>query len=166
MSETHLHLLSNTHLASGQDTVFRPHVLFIDDDSAISFLAKQSLDKSGFQTVLASSADEAIQRLSEYDISIILLDITMPNIDGVEFCQMLKMSSQATDIPVIIISGRFDEDTVQKSFDAGAIDFVRKPVNWTILKNRVSNTIKQINTFKRLKVHESVIDNYLRMIND
>ena len=72
---------------------------------------------------------------------LILLDIMMPEMDGYEVCQKLKSNTQTAGIPVVFLTGAQDDSSQQKAFDLGAVDFISKPINGSVLKSCVKKIL-------------------------
>ncbi len=141
-------------------------ILIVDDDKTLGFLARQVLEKNGYAVEVACNANEAIQIFTESDISAVLLDLSMPRVNGFELCQLLRLSDKGLDIPVIVISGNFNNSTVDQAFAYGATDFVRKPVNWKILQKRLDNTLQHMLAKQKLFESEKSLSMLMNCIDD
>jgi diguanylate cyclase (GGDEF)-like protein len=100
------------------------------------------------EVVTAESATDAFEQLGFYDlggeatdVELILMDIVMPEINGIEACERLKSDERFKDIPVIIVSGMGDLQKLQSAFDAGAVDYVTKPVNKVEILARIRSAL-------------------------
>ena len=102
-------------------------VLIVDDNSVNLQILSTIIIAQGYTVHLASSGLEALTIVRSESISIILLDIRMPEMDGFEFCRQLKADPQTQDIPVIFISAYNDEQSILTGFELGAVDFISKP---------------------------------------
>ena len=102
-------------------------VLIIDDEAAIREALSGILADEGFSALTAASAEEGLQLLDEKEVSLILLDIWMPGIDGLE---ALKLIKQRFDLPVIMISGHGTIETAVQATRSGAFDFIEKPLSY------------------------------------
>ncbi len=106
-------------------------VLIIEDDSFLQGLEAGKLEKGGFDVITASSGEEALKKITEPDISIILLDLVLPNFDGFEILKKIKEVDALKNIPVIVFSNLSDEKSLEKSKELGAVDFMVKS-NFTL----------------------------------
>lgn len=117
-------------------------VLIVDDNSANLQLLSAIITAEGYSVFLASSGLEAMKIAKSQYVSIILLDIRMPEMDGFEFCRQLKADPQIQDIPVIFISAYNDEQSILTGFQLGAIDFISKPFQKAEILARLKNHLR------------------------
>jgi DNA-binding response OmpR family regulator len=121
------------------DTVEReqPVVLAADDDEDILELIAFRLEHSGYTVLQARDGEEALDlaRTSRPDLAV--LDVMMPKIDGFEVTRRLREDDSTTRIPIILLTARTQEADVQRGFDAGADDYIRKPFSPQELGARV-----------------------------
>jgi DNA-binding response OmpR family regulator len=106
-------------------------VLIIEDDSFLQGLEAGKLERDGFEVITASSGEEALKKIKEPGIDIILLDLILPNFDGFEILKKIKEIKTLNKIPVIVFSNLSDEKSMEKSKELGAIDFMVKS-NFTL----------------------------------
>jgi putative two-component system response regulator len=118
------------------EEVLLGHVLVVDDDRGLLAILDGILQKS-FQVTQASSGPEALHVLENTAVDLVLLDIMMPVMDGLEVCRVIKSRPDTKDIPVIFLTGSEDEDAEETALDAGAVDFISKPVRPRIVESRV-----------------------------
>ena len=112
-------------------------ILVVDDELEIRNLLSQFITEEGYEVILASNGEEAIELAERENPQVILLDIMMPGIDGIETCKRLKAEEKTRFIPVIMATALWDKYT--EAIDAGAEDFVTKPFNLTELSHRVKS---------------------------
>lgn len=113
-------------------------ILIIDDDPGFRLITNSVLSTAGFVVEEASSGAEGLEKINEQLPDIILLDAVMPDMDGFETCRLLKKNPALTDIPIIMATGLEDLNSIHQAFDAGASDFIAKPINYPILLQRVN----------------------------
>ncbi|MBM4054199.1 MAG: diguanylate cyclase [Planctomycetes bacterium] len=126
------------------------NILIIDDSEDLCLLLGTILKKEGYKNVsFAKSAKEAYEMLridhplkSAITYDLILMDIVMPEIDGIEACIQIKAKEHVRDIPIIIITGSVEDNYIKQAFEAGAIDYVNKPINRIELLARVRSVLK------------------------
>ncbi|MFH1674775.1 MAG: diguanylate cyclase [Pseudomonadota bacterium] len=130
-------------------------ILIVDDSEYSRALIQHILEKGGYTNVLtAKSAHEAFKILgvdaevrdnsecSGQLVDLVLLDITMPEIDGIEACRTIKSVKLLEDLPVIMVTANADDDSLKQAFEVGAIDYVTKPINKVELLARVRSSLK------------------------
>jgi CheY-like chemotaxis protein len=115
-------------------------VLVVDDEREIRDLLKEFLTDQAYEVILASNGKEAIELAEREHPDVILLDVKMPEIDGIKVCQRLKEEPSTQFIPIIVITGYVDNKT--DAIEAGADDFVHKPINLTELGFRVKSILR------------------------
>ncbi len=119
------------------------NILIVDDNATNILLIEAILETEGFtNTYSASSALEAYEVLEHEDINIILMDIMMPEIDGLEATEAIKSNSKLSHIPIVMVTATDDDDLLKQSFELGAVDFVRKPVNQVELIARITTILQ------------------------
>jgi len=115
-------------------------VLVVDDESQIRDLLGEFLEQEGYEVLLASAGEEAIELAERKIPHAILLDVKMPGIDGIEVCKRLKAEPKTQFIPVIMITGHVDNKMV--AIESGADDFVNKPIDLVELAVRVKSILR------------------------
>ncbi|WP_028583205.1 GGDEF domain-containing response regulator [Desulfogranum mediterraneum] len=113
-----------------------PRILIVDDDPVIRILLRQFLEGEGYLVDEEENGYAALERLGEQSYDLVILDIAMPGIDGPTVCENIT-TSLVEPPPVLMVTAIDDEKTVDRSFGAGAVDFIRKPIRWPVLKNRI-----------------------------
>lgn len=114
-------------------------ILVVDDDPHHIRAVGGLLKDAGYQVHVANSGELALTIAREVPLDLILLDLLMPpGMDGIETCRRLKADDLARPVPVIILTGTEDEETMVRAFEAGGADYVKKPFNARVLLARVS----------------------------
>ena len=114
-------------------------VMIVDDELAARNLLKGFLQEEGYEVVVASNGEEALELAERENPQVILLDIDMPGIGGIEVCKKLKEEDKTRFIPVIMTTGL--EDTYLEALEAGAEEFVCKPFHLAELSIRVKSML-------------------------
>ncbi len=116
----------------------KPVALVVDDDRGTRLIARTLLEESGFIVEQAADGIEALSSFERSKPDIVLLDVVMPEMDGFAVCKEIRhRSEQGRHIPVLMMTGLDDIDSIHRAYDAGATDFITKPVNWTIFQHRL-----------------------------
>ena len=119
----------------------KPKILIVDDVTEnIRILIE--IVKDDYATIPSFSGEEALKKLGQHDIDLILLDIMLPGIDGYEVCRQVKLNPLTAEIPVIFISALSEVMDDAKAFKVGGADYISKPFNPPTVKARVKNQIK------------------------
>jgi diguanylate cyclase (GGDEF)-like protein/PAS domain S-box-containing protein len=113
-----------------------PVILIVDDDEVIRMLLRQFLEGEGYTVVEAENGPAALEKVGEQPFDLIILDIAMPGIDGPGVCAHIR-SSVPDPPPILMITALDDEKSIERSYNAGAVDYIRKPLRWPVLKNRI-----------------------------
>ena len=115
-------------------------ILLVDDAEEIRDLLGGFLEEQGYQVVLASDGNEALDLVESENPQIIILDLKLPGLNGIEVCKRLKEREETRSIPVIIITGFGDNKLV--ALDVGADDFVNKPFDMADILIRVKSALR------------------------
>ena len=116
-------------------------ILVVDDDRLFLTLVRDELEKAGFAVKVAENPSLAQQILKQETIHAVLLDVVMPEIDGMELLPRLR--AEHPDVPVIVVSGRASFLTGVQAMRLGAVDFLRKPLNFDELVRTVNSAIQR-----------------------
>ena len=137
-------------------------ILIVDDSTDHYTLLRSILTKAGHHQILgAESAQAAFSMLnldgiqSATDIDLILMDVLMPGIDGVQACRRIKQQTHLRDIPIIMVTAKSDLENLHEAFSAGAMDYINKPVKSVELLARVASAITLKKEMDCRKLRES-----------
>lgn len=125
------------------------HVLVIDDDPVILQLMRRALEDQGYTVTIESMARAALARALAQPPDLLLLDLILPDLDGVELCRRIRAESTLAEVPVIVITALTDPAARLSSLEAGADDFITKPVDFIELRARVG-FILRMSRYRRL----------------
>jgi len=114
-----------------------PIALVVDDDRAVCLLAQTLLEDTGFAVEQAFDGLEAIDAFERLKPGMVLLDVVMPNMDGFTVCEKIRSSSSGEHVPILMMTGLDDIDSINRGYQAGATDFITKPINWAILRHHL-----------------------------
>lgn len=117
-------------------------ILIVDDDRATRMLLKRVLLGQEYQIIEAADGAEAVLRFAECAPALVLLDVMMPVLDGFQACALIRQQEHDNATPVIMLTASDDLSAIDRAFDAGATDFITKPINWTLLTQRVRYALR------------------------
>ena len=126
-------------------------ILVVDDDPDIVEILRYNLSLGGYDVKSAINGKEAIKKAKIFIPEIILLDVMMPEMDGIETCTILKEIPSLSNTRIIFLSARNEDYTQLSAFDAGADDYISKPVKPKILLKKIASIFKRINKSKNNK---------------
>ncbi len=120
----------------------KPRILCVDDDPTILRTLEMLLIPNGYEVVKAMNGEEALKRLQEEGIDLVISDVKMPGVDGFELCRRIKGNAQFQNIPVVLITGLTSKEDRVKGIEAGAEDFISKPFDAGEILARVRMLLK------------------------
>ena len=128
----------------------RSKILVVDDEEKNLRLMEALLIPLGYEVILAQDGEEALEKVQETPPDVILLDVMMPGIDGFEACRRLKEDQQTAAIPVLLVTALTERQDRLTGIEAGANDFLTKPIDAHDLILRVRNAIYSKRLFDRI----------------
>ena len=152
-------------------------ILAVDDSPDSLLLIKHFLYKGGYTDVYeAASAEEAFEILGlnnakastkvTWEIDLILMDIVMPEMDGIEACREIKANEHLKDIPLIMLTSKDEEDTLEAAFEAGAMDYITKDTGKTVLLARVRSALSLKSERDQRKAREKELLETTRLLEE
>lgn len=134
------------------------HILLVDDRPENLLALEAVLDSEQYMLVKATSGEEALRCLLKYDFAVIVLDVQMPGMDGIETARIIKARDKTKHIPIIFISANSKEaEHLFAGYSAGAIDYMVKPFIPQILKSKIEGFVNMYLTNKRLKTQSMLL---------
>ncbi len=132
----------------------RAKILVVDDDQNVRLLTRQCLEAESMTVVEASNGLEALDIFTRERPDLVFLDVEMPGMSGLEACKRIREMPQGESIPIMIVTGSDDRDSIDAGFQAGATQYKTKPVNWSLLGRDVQYMLRASNAFNSLKRQE------------
>ena len=129
-------------------------MLVCDDDSVQRLLIRECLESAGMVVVEAESGREAIELVTNHRPDFIFMDIEMPGLNGIEVCRILRDRPESEDTPILIVTGANDRETIDLGFEAGATQYITKPLNWPLLGRLVKYMLRTAEAYLTLKQNE------------
>jgi diguanylate cyclase (GGDEF)-like protein/PAS domain S-box-containing protein len=131
----------------------RASVLIVDDDEMARDMLARRLERQGFRALTASGGQDALCKVAETPVDLVMLDIEMPGMNGFEVLQVLRTRHSQASLPVIMATANHDSETVVKALSAGANDYVTKPLDFPVVLARITAQISRKRAEEAL--HES-----------
>ena len=125
-------------------------ILVVDDDKLTRTTIKRVLEKSGYLVSTVESGEKAIEFCLKSLPNLILLDLMMPGLDGYDTCKGLRTIADHKLLPIIILTGLDDIESIDKAFESGSTDFITKPLNWPLLLQRIRYSLRTRELFQEL----------------
>jgi diguanylate cyclase (GGDEF)-like protein len=149
-------------------------VLVADDDPVMRLLMIEMLHGVGLDAIEAADGAQAVELARKHTPDLILLDVEMPNMDGFAACRAIRDMENGAAVPIVMVTGGDDLEAVTNAYEAGATDFVSKPINWPILGHRVLYVLRASDAIVRLRIADAqnravlaaIPDTFFRMSGD
>jgi predicted signal transduction protein with EAL and GGDEF domain/FixJ family two-component response regulator len=141
-------------------------VLITDDDAMLREIATAMLESAGFSVRTACSGDTAVAACAVEMPDIALLDVEMPDGDGYQACANIRTLPGGADVPIVMVTALDDPHSIDRAYEAGATDFVIKPINWALLIHRIGYVLRGARTLDALRQSEQKNATLLRVIPD
>jgi len=137
-------------------------ILVIDDDEDILSLVDYNLTKEGFRVTCVTSGEQALAEARAFVPDLIVLDLMLPTVDGLEVCKLLKADSATAPIPILMLTAKAEEADVVTGLELGADDYVTKPFSPRVLLARIRAILRRTSAVPQiepgtLRIHEIVI---------
>ena len=127
-----------------------PLILIVDDVETNRFVLRDIIAEMGYRPVLTENGLQALKLVERHKPQLIILDVAMPEMDGYEFCQIIKQNANTRDIPIIFISAFDDAADIVKGFNLGGEDYITKPFIPEVVKARIGIHLKLSETSQNL----------------
>ena len=139
--------------------------ILIVDDTPANIAAALAILKDQYRTRVATGGAKALEHAGAADKpDLILLDVTMPDMDGYEVCGRLKADPETASIPVVFLTARTEAEDEAKGFELGAVDYIHKPFNPTVVRARVHTHLLLRDTLKQIEERNAALDEKTRML--
>ena len=132
-----------------------PLVLVVDDDATMRLLMRHTLKKAGFEVEEASDGPPAVALFQVRRPDVVLLDVMMPLMDGFAACHELRKLPGGENVPILLVTGLDDMDSINRAYEAGATDFITKPITFPLLAHRVRYVLRAAHAMERVGKSEA-----------
>ena len=126
-------------------------ILVVDDDPIVRSLMSATLTRDGFAVIEAEDGVEGCRLYEEHRPDLLLVDVLMPRMDGYQLCHELRGHPQSAYVPIVVATSLDDLPSIARAYDAGATDFVPKPINWLVLSHRIRYILRASRAFEDLR---------------
>lgn len=106
----------------------KPYVLLIDDDHDVLGTLSRALTREGYEVKYATSGKDGIRLIKQQIPDLLILDVMMPGMDGIELCRVIRTRQDTNGTPILILSARGDAESIMRGIEAGANDYLPKPI--------------------------------------
>lgn len=140
-------------------------LLIVDDDAMVRVLARSALDPLRLDVYEAAHGAEAVALFQQQPFDIVLMDLEMPVMDGFTAASEIRSLPGGDKVTLIMVTGLNDPDSIEKAYEVGATDFVTKPINWAILRQRLRFVLRARHAFQSLRENEAKLLESQRIAN-
>jgi diguanylate cyclase (GGDEF)-like protein len=131
--------------------------IIAEDEDLGRLLLAESAKSAGLAPLVFDNGVDALQAALSQDVSIVLLDVDMPGMDGYTVCRLIRESRKLGSVPVVMVTGHDDKSAVNRAFEAGATDYISKPVNWALLPHRLAYILRNAAAGRALADREAKV---------
>ena len=139
-------------------------ICIVDDDKTSCLIPKTLLERNDYLVHVFHTAENALQALDEVSPDLILLDVILPSMSGIELCRLLRANEQFKYIPIVMMTGLEEYSAMIQAYDAGANDFVLKPVDWRVLTYRIRYMLSSNKAVQGLHLAYEKIQSHQRQL--
>ena len=126
-------------------------ILVVDDDPIVRSIMRATLKTDGFTVFEAADGEEGCCLCEEHRPDLLLVDLVMPRMDGYDLCRRLRSRPESAYVPIVVATSLDDVPSIAKAYDAGATDFIPKPINWLVLNHRLRYILRASRAFEELR---------------
>jgi diguanylate cyclase (GGDEF)-like protein/PAS domain S-box-containing protein len=132
-----------------------PLILVADDDVGSRVALRAALEEAGYEVLEASNGGEAVLAFANHHPDLVVLDVIMPGMDGFEACALLRARPDGDVVPIVIMTGHGEMDSIDRAYEAGATEFVSKSAGWTVVSHRVRYLLRAARVLAELRRSEA-----------
>src|SRR6202789_3887750 len=128
-----------------------PIAIIADDEDLGRLLLAETAEASGLRAMSFDDGAAALNAALSHEVAIVLLDVDMPGMDGYSVCRRLRAEARFASVPIVMVTGHEDAAAISRAFEAGATDFISKPVNWSLLPRRLAYILRNAAAAERIE---------------
>jgi diguanylate cyclase (GGDEF)-like protein/PAS domain S-box-containing protein len=132
-----------------------PLALVVDDETSARLMMRVTLEDAGFAVVEAATVAEARQQFELHSPDLVMLDVVLPDGDGIHLCAYWRNTPQGQNVPIAVVTGLEDVDSIRLAYQSGATDFITKPINWGALGYRARYILRAHRAMLKLSQSEN-----------
>ncbi len=144
-------------MSSSPSEARKASILIVDDDDIVRDIMRAELEADGFHVAEAGDGVEACNSCWSRLPDLVIADVVMPRMDGFTLCRELRANPVSQFVPILQATGLDDVVSIEKAYEAGATDFIGKPLKWTILKHRVRYMLRSARAFDELRRNQETL---------
>jgi len=129
--------------------------LIADDDQLMRVMLSEAVEQAGLEPIAVGDGADALAIGRSTEVHLVLLDVEMPGLDGYAVCEALRQSAPGRYTQIVMITGHDDADSVDRAYDAGATDFMSKPLNWPLIAHRLRYLLRNAESLRQLDQREA-----------
>lgn len=144
------------------------HILIVDDEKTLRMMLSRAMQKEGYQVIEAMSGEQCLDQCQQQLPDMVLLDAILPSMDGFTCCAKLQSIFGEQCPPVLMITSLNDQQSVDRAFEVGAVDYVTKPIHWAVLRQRVRRILQAgwaMTELRQTMEHERLLMEQLELAN-
>jgi len=130
-------------------------ILLVDDDVVVRSLIRATLEVDGYEIIEAADGEEGLALYEARRPQLLVADVVMPRMDGFALCRELRGRKESAYLPILMATGLDDVPSITKAYEAGATDFISKPLNWVVLGHRVRYMLRASYAFEELRRNQT-----------
>ena len=120
-----------------------PLIMIVDDDRSMRLLLNMAMEEEGYRVAEAKNGEQCLAEYAHYQPNLILLDAMMPDINGFTCCQKIRSLPGGDRIPIVMITALDDRESIEQALNAGATDYITKPIQWAVLSEQVQRLLNK-----------------------
>ena len=136
-------------------------ILLVDDEATVRMIIQQFLENAGFTVTVATSGEEALHRLNKKPFDLILLDIVMPDMEGLAVLKTLRQKYSMSQLPVIMVTVKEESADVVEALSLGANDYIVKPIDFIVLRARIDMHLSHQRAENELREAHDVLEHHV-----
>lgn len=140
--------------------------IIAEDEATGRLLLAEAAASAGLTPLAFDNGRAALQAATAQEVAIVLLDVDMPELDGYSVCRQLRGVERLAAVPIVMVTGHDDTTAINRAFEAGATDYISKPVNWDLLPHRLAYILRNAASVRRLADREAKVRTLIEAIPD